>query len=129
MKKYFVSMVIAFSALVLLNGCIVSEKKLTDRVQSAIVDEERANGKTLEVTEFSLDDKTGKNYQGVLKGKLDGKDVVYDVKVVEVKTMNYDGKKRQRYTRRGIQRGATVAFKKAIVTLAEGQTIDFYSNL
>ena len=72
MKKYFVSMVIAFSALVLLNGCIVSEKKLTDRVQTAIVDEERANGKTLEVTEFSLDDKTGKNYQGVLKGKLDG---------------------------------------------------------
>lgn len=83
MKKYFVSMVIAFSALVLLNGCIVSEKKLTDRVQSAIVDEERANGKTLEITEFSLDDKTGKNYQGVLKGKLDGKDVVYDVKVVD----------------------------------------------
>ena len=73
MKKYFVSMVIAFSALVLLNGCIVSEKKLTDRVQTAIVDEERANGKTLEVTEFSLDDKTGKNYHGVLKGKLDGK--------------------------------------------------------
>ncbi len=54
---------------------------------------------------------------------------LYDVKVVEIKTMNYDGKKKQRYTRTGIQRGATVAFKKAIVTLAEGQTIDFYSNL
>ena len=54
---------------------------------------------------------------------------LYDVKVVEIKTMNYDGKKKQRYTRTGIQRGATAAFKKAIVTLAEGQTIDFYSNL
>ena len=54
---------------------------------------------------------------------------LYDVKVVEIKTMNYDGKKRQRYTRTGIQRGKTAAFKKAIVTLAEGQTIDFYSNL
>ena len=54
---------------------------------------------------------------------------LYDVKVVEIKTMNYDGKKKQRYTRAGIQRGATAAFKKAIVTLAEGQTIDFYSNL
>ena len=54
---------------------------------------------------------------------------LYDVKVVEIKTMNYNGKKRQRYTRSGIQRGATAAFKKAIVTLAEGQTIDFYSNL
>jgi len=54
---------------------------------------------------------------------------LYDVKVVEIKTMNYNGKKKQRYTRTGIQRGATAAFKKAIVPLAEGQTIDFYSNL
>ena len=54
---------------------------------------------------------------------------LYDVKVVEIKTMNYDGKKKQRYTRTGIQRGKTAAFKKAIVTLAEGQTMDFYSNL
>ena len=54
---------------------------------------------------------------------------LYDVKVVEIKTMNSDGKKKQRYTRTGIQRGKTAAFKKAIVTLAEGQTIDFYSNL
>ena len=54
---------------------------------------------------------------------------LYDVKVVDVSTMNYDGKRRQRYTRRGLQRGKTSAFKKALVTLAEGQTIDFYSNL
>ena len=83
MKKYLISMVVAFSALVLLNGCIVSEKKLTDRVQSAIVDDERSNGNNLEVTEFSLGDKVGKDYQGVLKGKLNGKDVVYDVKVTD----------------------------------------------
>lgn len=83
MKKYLISTFIAFSALVLLNGCIVSEKKLTERVQSAIVDEERANGNNLEVTEFTLGDKEGKNYQGVLKGKLDGKDVIYDVKVTD----------------------------------------------
>jgi len=54
---------------------------------------------------------------------------LYDVKVVEVKTMNYDGKRKQRYTRRGIQRGKVAAFKKALVTLAEGQTIEFYSNI
>lgn len=54
---------------------------------------------------------------------------LYDVKVVEIKTMRYNGKKKQRYTRRGLQRGKTSAFKKAVVTLAEGQTIDFYSNL
>ena len=53
----------------------------------------------------------------------------YDVKVVAVNTMNYDGKRKQRYTKRGLQRGKTAAFKKAVVTIAEGQTIDFYSNI
>lgn len=60
------------------------------------------------------------------------KDVVeklYDVKVVGVSTMNYDGKKKQRYTKAGIIRGKVAAFKKAVVTVAEGQTIDFYSNI
>ena len=54
---------------------------------------------------------------------------MYDVKVVGVSTMNYNGKNKQRYTKSGIIKGHTVAFKKAIVTIAKGQTIDFYSNL
>ncbi len=54
---------------------------------------------------------------------------LYDVKVVDVSTMNYSGKNKQRYTKSGIIKGKTVAFKKAIVTVAEGQAIDFYSNL
>ena len=54
---------------------------------------------------------------------------LYDVKVVGVSTMNYSGKNKQRYTKSGIVKGHTVGIKKAIVTLAEGQTIDFYSNL
>ncbi|MBQ2484248.1 MAG: 50S ribosomal protein L23 [Muribaculaceae bacterium] len=54
---------------------------------------------------------------------------LYEVTVVGVSTMNYSGKSKQRYTRRGLQRGKTAAFKKAVVTLAEGQTIDFYSNI
>ena len=83
MKKYLFSLVFAFSALVMLNGCIVSEQKLSDKIQAAIVNDEQSKGKTLEVTEFSLGDKTGKNYQGVLKGKLNGKEVVYDVKVTD----------------------------------------------
>lgn len=59
----------------------------------------------------------------------DAVEKIYDVKVVDVSTMNYDGKKKMRYTKRGIQRGKVSAFKKAIVTVAEGQTIDFYSNI
>ena len=54
---------------------------------------------------------------------------LYEVKVVSVSTMNYDGKKKQRYTKAGLIRGKQAAFKKAVVTVAEGQTIDFYSNI
>ena len=59
----------------------------------------------------------------------DAVEKLYDVKVVGVSTMNYDGKKKQRYTRSGLLRGKVAAFKKVVVTLAEGQTIDFYSNI
>ena len=48
---------------------------------------------------------------------------LYDVKVVEIKTMNYNGKKKQRYTRTGIQRGATAAFKKAIGLLPKDKLL------
>ncbi len=83
MKKYLIPFIFAFSALMMLSGCIVSEQKLTEKIQSAIVEDEQSKGRTLEVTEFSLGEKTGKNYQGVLKGKLDGKEMVYDVTVTD----------------------------------------------
>lgn len=54
---------------------------------------------------------------------------LYGVDVVDVNTMNYTGKNKTRFTKSGILSGRTNAFKKAIVTLAEGETIDFYSNI
>lgn len=54
---------------------------------------------------------------------------LYGVKVASVNTMNYEGKRKQRYTKAGLIRGKKPAFKKAVVTLAEGETIDFYSNI
>ena len=54
---------------------------------------------------------------------------LYGVKVVDVNTMNYDGKKKSRYTKAGLINGKVAAFKKALVTVAEGETIDFYSNI
>ncbi|MBG0781500.1 MAG: 50S ribosomal protein L23 [Bacteroidales bacterium] len=54
---------------------------------------------------------------------------LYDVEVVAVNTMNFDGKLKSRYTKTGIIAGKTNAFKKALVTLAEGETIDFFSNI
>ena len=54
---------------------------------------------------------------------------LYGVKVVSVNTMNYQGKKKSRYTKSGVVTGRRVAFKKAVVTLKEGDTIDFFSNI
>ena len=59
----------------------------------------------------------------------DAVEKLYDVKVVAVNTMNYDGKKKSRYTKAGIVTGRRPAFKKAVVTLKEGDTIDFFSNI
>ena len=54
---------------------------------------------------------------------------MYNVTVVDVNTINYAGKKKSRYTKSGIINGKQAAFKKAIVTLKEGETIDFFSNI
>ena len=54
---------------------------------------------------------------------------LYGVKVEAVNTMNYDGKRKSRYTKAGVITGRTASFKKAIVTLKEGDTIDFFSNI
>lgn len=53
----------------------------------------------------------------------------YNVAVTSVNTMNYIGKSKSRYTKSGVQSGRTNHYKKAVVTLAEGDTIDFYSNI
>jgi large subunit ribosomal protein L23 len=53
----------------------------------------------------------------------------YGVDVLAVNTMNYSGKEKSRFTKSGVIAGRTSAYKKAIVTLAEGETIDFYSNI
>ena len=59
----------------------------------------------------------------------DAVEQLYGVKVASVNTMNYAGKKKSRYTKSGVINGRTAAFKKAIVTLKEGETIDFFSNI
>ena len=54
---------------------------------------------------------------------------LYNVTVKDVITLRYAGKRSSRYTRAGLIRGQKNAYKKAIVTLNEGETIDFYSNI
>lgn len=54
---------------------------------------------------------------------------MYGVTVEDVNTMNYLGKAKTRYTKQNILKGRRPSFKKAIVTVAEGEVIDFYSGI
>jgi len=56
-------------------------------------------------------------------------EAMYGVSVVDVNTMKYSGKLKSRFTKSGLISGRQSAFKKAIVTLKEGEVIDFFSNI
>ena len=54
---------------------------------------------------------------------------IYGVEVADINTMVYRGKSKTRYSKSGFISGKSNNYKKAIVTLAKGETIDFYSNI
>jgi large subunit ribosomal protein L23 len=54
---------------------------------------------------------------------------LYKVSVIAVNTVRYAGKRSSRYTKAGLVRGQKPAYKKAYVTLKDGDSIDFYSNI
>ena len=61
-----------------------------------------------------------------IKKEVEG---LYNVTVEDVNTLRYAGKRSSRYTKAGLVKGQRNAFKKAIVTVKDGETIDFYSNI
>ena len=64
--------------------------------------------------------------------KLEIKDAVekmYGVSVEKVRTMVFPGKAKSRNTKGGVISGRTNSYKKAIVDVAEGESIDFYGNI
>ena len=54
---------------------------------------------------------------------------MYGVSVENVNTMNYAGKSKSKFTKAGLIEGKTNKYKKAIVTVIEGDVIDFYSGI
>ncbi len=54
---------------------------------------------------------------------------MYGVSIEAINTMVYAGKTKSRNTKGGVVTGRTDSFKKAIVTLKDGEAIDFYSNI
>lgn len=107
---------------------LVTEKmtKITDKSSEA---------KTYKVKGQERTKKAEAKYGFIVKpeaNKLEIKSEVeslYNVTVISVNTARYAGKRSSRYTRSGLVRGQKAAFKKAVVTLKEGDTIDFYSNI
>jgi large subunit ribosomal protein L23 len=54
---------------------------------------------------------------------------IYGVVVSRVNTMRYAGKRKTRHTKLGISHGKRPAYKKALITLKEGESIDFYRDI
>lgn len=82
----------------------------------------------------SIQDKLGKYgfIVDVNANKIEIKKAIekaYGVSVTTVNTLRYDGKRKTRFTKTGVIEGRSKSYKKAIVTLAAGDTIDFYANI
>lgn len=92
-------------------------------LKPVITEKMTAKGEQLNQYGFIVDKKANKLQ---IKGEVEE---LYGVEVVSVNTMNYSGKRKSRFTKAGVISGKTNAFKKAIVTLNEGETIDFFSNI
>ncbi|AOS84819.1 50S ribosomal protein L23 [Chlorobaculum limnaeum] len=52
----------------------------------------------------------------------------FGVDVVSIRTINCLGKSKRQYTRKGLIAGKKNDWKKAVVTLGDGQTIDYYAK-
>lgn len=61
-----------------------------------------------------------------IKGAVEA---AYGVAVEAVRTMNHPAERSTKYTKKGLVSGLKSGYKKAIVQLAEGESIDFYNNL
>ena len=56
-------------------------------------------------------------------------ETAYGVSISSVKTLNYPVQKNTKFTKKGLVNGKKGAYKKAIIQLEEGESIDFYNNL
>lgn len=53
----------------------------------------------------------------------------FDVDVIKVNTINNHGKLKTQFTKRGRFSGMTAKYKKAIIVIKEGQTIDLFGEV
>jgi large subunit ribosomal protein L23 len=53
----------------------------------------------------------------------------YGVSIESVKTMNYPVARKTKFTKSGMVQAKSGAYKKAVVQLADGESIDFYNKI
>lgn len=92
-------------------------------LKPVITEKMTAKGESLNQYGFIVDKRANK-----IQIKTDVEEF-YGVQVLSVNTMNSAGKRKQRITKSGVVTGRTKSTKKAIVTVAEGNNIDFFSNI
>ena len=92
-------------------------------VKPIITEKLTAQGEKLNRYGFIVDKRANKLE---IKGAVEK---MYGVKVDSVNTQQYVGKVKMRNTTRGLAIGRVNRNKKAIVTLKEGETIDFYASI
>ena len=98
--------------------------KLSDVLIKPILSE-KANNQQEKLRRYAFKVSKGAN-------KLEIKKAVeefYGITVVDVNTVIVPGKARSRSTKAGLIVGRKPGYKKALVTVAEGDTIDLYSNI
>jgi large subunit ribosomal protein L23 len=61
-----------------------------------------------------------------IKGAVEA---AYGVSILSVKTLNYPIQRNTKFTKKGLVTGIKSGYKKAVVQVAEGESIDFYNNL
>lgn len=61
-----------------------------------------------------------------IKGAVEA---TYGVSILSVKTLNYPIQRSTKFTKKGLVTGIKSGYKKAVVQLAAGESIDFYNNL
>ena len=92
-------------------------------IKPIITEKARSRAEYFEGGTFVVKKKANEGVRREARGKA------YVWEVTSVRAINVRPDRRVRYTKTGVQTGKTTAVKKAIVQVAEGDTIDFYANI
>lgn len=92
-------------------------------LKAVLTEKMTSDSEQLNVYGFIVDKKANK---GQIKRAVES---LYGVKVNAVRTMNYLGKLKRKQTKTTVQSGRTNHYKKAIVSLVDGDTIDVFSSI